>query len=63
MALAVEFNQLNNKEHIFVLETAFNKAKTFILEYIDNQKIEDTSAFYKWAESYGKIIEYYTSKK
>lgn len=46
-----------------VLEASYKKATDIVLEYLQKENIFDTSAFYKRAESYEKIVSWYEIKR
>ena len=60
MAVAFEYSLLENctDKHV-VLSEAFKIATTCVLEYLESENITEASAFYKRADSYDKIMDWY----
>lgn len=59
-----EYNLLvNSQDKKTVLETSYKEAIAIVLEYLQKENVSDTSAFYKWAESYEKILSWYEMRR
>lgn len=60
MAVAFEYSLLENctDKHV-VLNEAFKIATNCVLEYLESENITEASAFYKRADSYDKIMDWY----
>lgn len=64
MAISIEFNLLvGNQNKKTILETSYTKATAIALDYLQKESVPDTSAFYKRAESYDKILSWYKKKR
>lgn len=64
MAVSIEYNLLvNSQDKKTVLETSYKEAIAIVLEYLQKENVSDTSAFYKRAESYEKILSWYEMRR